>query len=53
MWPRSERPTNAPPPPTLTEVVDTLDSLPKKELPAQLTAWLDGLADNIERDGDA
>jgi DNA ligase-1 len=43
MWPRSERPTNAPPPPTLTEVVDTLDSLPKKELPAQLAAWLDGL----------
>ena len=43
MWPRSERPTNAPSPPTLTEVVDTLDSLPKKELPAQLAAWLDGL----------
>ena len=43
MWPRSERPTNMPPPPTLTDVVDTLDSLPKKELPAQLAAWLDGL----------
>src|SRR5689334_23540897 len=33
MWPRAERPTNSPPPPTLAEVVDTLDSLPKKELP--------------------
>src|SRR5215210_1860692 len=36
MWPHAERLTNSPPPPTLGEVVDTLDSLPKKELPARL-----------------
>jgi DNA ligase-1 len=45
--PQGEREKTAPrrndPSPTLTEVVDTLDSLPKKELPAQLAAWLDGL----------
>jgi DNA ligase-1 len=43
LWPASLRATNAPPPPTLTEVVTTLDTLPKKELPAQLTQWLDEL----------
>ena len=35
--------TNSPPPPSLGEVVNTLDSLPKKELPAQLAQWLDEL----------
>src|ERR1700740_1804630 len=35
MWPVDARATNAPPPPTLTEVVTTLDTLPKKELPVQ------------------
>jgi DNA ligase 1 len=43
MWPRADRLTNSPPPPSLGEVVATLDSLPKKELPAQLAQWLDEL----------
>jgi ATP-dependent DNA ligase len=43
MWPADTRATNSPPPPTLTEVVTTLDILPKKELPAQLARWLDDL----------
>ena len=43
MWPRPDRLTNSPPPPSLGEVVNTLDSLPKKELPAQLAQWLDEL----------
>ena len=43
MWPRPDRLSNVPPPPTLGEVVTTLDSLPKKELPAQLAQWLDEL----------
>lgn len=43
MWPVDARATNSPPPPTLTEVVTTLDTLPKKELPAQLARWLDDL----------
>ena len=43
MWPRAGRLTNSPPPPSLGEVVNTLDSLPKKELPAQLAQWLDEL----------
>jgi DNA ligase-1 len=34
---------NNPPPPTLAEVVDTLRTLGKAELPAQLTRWLDEL----------
>jgi DNA ligase-1 len=34
---------NNPPPPTLTEVVTTLATLSKAELPAQLTRWLDEL----------
>ncbi|MBN8974597.1 MAG: cisplatin damage response ATP-dependent DNA ligase [Rhizobiales bacterium] len=34
---------NKPPPPTLTEVVTTLATLGKAELPAQLTHWLDEL----------
>jgi DNA ligase-1 len=34
---------NNPPPPTLTEVVDTLHTLAKAELPAQLTRWMDEL----------
>ena len=34
---------NHPPPPTLTEVVTTLNTLGKIELPAQLARWLDEL----------
>ncbi len=34
---------NKPPPPTLTEVVETLHSLGKAGMPAQLTQWLDEL----------
>ncbi len=34
---------NNPPPPTLTEVVTTLRTLGKSELPAQLARWLDEL----------
>ena len=43
MWPKSETLSNGPPPPTLTDVVATLDTLPKKELPTQLALWLDEL----------
>jgi DNA ligase-1 len=44
MWPKSElQAHNNPPPPTLTEVVTTLRTLGKTELPAQLTRWLDEL----------
>ena len=34
---------NNPPPPTLTEVVTTLRTLGKTELPEQLARWLDEL----------
>ena len=42
MWPKnSERPLhNNPPPPTLTEVVTTLRTLGKTEMPKQLARWL-------------
>ena len=38
-----QRRDNNPPPPTLTEVVTTLRTLGKTELPRQLTRWLDEL----------
>jgi DNA ligase-1 len=40
---RTVRGHNNPPPPTLTEVVTTLRTLGKTELPKQLTRWLDEL----------
>src|ERR1700710_2022552 len=44
MWPKAERaPHTNPPPPTLTEVVTTLRTLGKTELPKQLARWLDEL----------
>jgi DNA ligase-1 len=45
MWPKAATPPlhNNPPPPTLTEVVTTLRTLGKTELPKQLTRWLDEL----------
>ncbi|UZE50038.1 ATP-dependent DNA ligase [Rhodopseudomonas sp. P2A-2r] len=44
MWPKAELLAhNNPPPPTLTEVVTTLRTLGKAELPAQLARWLDEL----------
>ncbi|MCC8958660.1 ATP-dependent DNA ligase [Bradyrhizobium sp. Pear77] len=44
MWPKAELPGhNNPPPPTLTDVVTTLRTLGKAELPAQLARWLDEL----------
>src|ERR1700741_3500719 len=47
MWPKSSPSSpaghNNPPPPTLTEVVTTLRTLGKTELPAQLARWLDEL----------
>lgn len=43
MWPAAQRATNSPPPPTLTEVVSTLNTLGKAEMPAQLARWLDEL----------
>jgi DNA ligase-1 len=43
MWPATERATNSPPPPTLTDVVTTLNTLGKIEMPAQLARWLDDL----------
>ncbi len=43
MWPANTRATNSPPPPTLTEVVTTFNTLGKTEIPAQLVRWLDEL----------
>src|SRR6476646_6913906 len=44
MWPKAGLPGhNNPPPPTLSEVVTTLRTLGKTELPSQLTRWLDEL----------
>src|SRR3984893_17589858 len=45
MWPKrsEQRLHNNPPPPTLTEVVTTLRTLGKTEIPKQLSRWLDDL----------
>jgi DNA ligase-1 len=45
MWPKRETAAghNNPPPPTLSEVVTTLHTLGKIELPAQIARWLDEL----------
>jgi DNA ligase 1 len=45
MWPKAAAVVghNNPPPPTLTEVVTTLRTLGKTELPRQLARWLDEL----------
>src|SRR6195952_1349865 len=44
MWPKAAPALhNNPPPPTLTEVVTTLRTLGKTELPKQLAGWLDEL----------
>jgi DNA ligase-1 len=43
MWPKALGVHNNPPPPTLTEVVTTLRTLGKTELPKQLERWLDEL----------
>jgi DNA ligase 1 len=44
MWPKAPAQFhNNPPPPTLADVVTTLRTLGKTELPAQLTRWLDEL----------
>ncbi|MBV8927078.1 MAG: ATP-dependent DNA ligase, partial [Bradyrhizobium sp.] len=44
MWPKADLTAhNHPPPPTLTEVVTTLRTLGKTELPKQLARWLDEL----------
>ncbi len=48
MWPKAAVPAaaaghNNPPPPTLAEVVTTLRTLGKSELPRQLSRWLDEL----------
>jgi DNA ligase-1 len=45
MWPKATPPVghNNPPPPTLTDVVTTLRTLGKTELPRQLSRWLDEL----------
>lgn len=43
MWPANKRATNSPPPPTLTDVVTTFNTLGKTEIPAQLVRWLDEL----------
>jgi len=43
LWHPASNLHNNPPPPTLTEVVTTLRTLGKTELPKQLTRWLDEL----------
>ena len=43
MWPVEKRATNSPPPPTLTDVVTTFNTLGKTEIPAQLVHWLNEL----------
>lgn len=43
MWPAEKRASNSPPPPTLTDVVTTFNTLGKAEIPAQLSRWLDEL----------
>ncbi len=44
MWPKPEQPLhNNPPPPTLSDVVSTLSTLGKTDMPKQLTQWLDEL----------
>lgn len=43
MWPANKSATNSPPPPTLTDVVETFNTLGKTEIPAQLARWLDQL----------
>lgn len=48
MWPRTPLPPRSggegeKKAPTITEVVETLNDLPKKELPAQIASWLDEL----------
>ncbi len=44
MWPKASADQhNNPPPPTLTEVVTTLRTLGKTEIPKQLSRWLDDL----------
>ena len=44
MWPKAASPlAHNPPPPTLAEVVTTLRTLGKMELPKQLARWLDEL----------
>jgi DNA ligase 1 len=46
MWPKTALTGhNNPPPPTLTEVVTTLRTLGKTELPRQLARWLDELGE--------
>jgi DNA ligase-1 len=42
MWPANKRASNSPPP-TLTDVVTTFNTLGKTEIPAQLARWLDDL----------
>ena len=45
MWPKTLKAAghNNPPPPTLTDVVTTFNTLGKTEIPAQLVRWLDEL----------
>ncbi|MGU3494637.1 cisplatin damage response ATP-dependent DNA ligase [Xanthobacteraceae bacterium A53D] len=45
MWPipKEVEAANANHPPFLSEIVEGLETLPKRELPAQLALWLDGL----------